>query len=172
MNSRHPQGKHVAGPVRGDTPETGHWFEDRAMGREISRDFTAASGMVPTNPNNFFAAKAKPSEFRYDAIADGLTTYASPYGDGRQFVKPEEPILTTPGPVSSLITTMGIQEGAETQPNTPGFGFGPGSRLMQIDESMSRGTQAPGGGVTERPLGMSTSLSLGSGPKRNVSRNT
>lgn len=160
MNHRHPQGKHVAGPVRGDTPQTGHWFEDRAMGREISRDFTAAPGMVPTNPNNFLAAKAKPSEFRYDAIADGLTTYASPYGDGRQFVRQEEPMLTTPGPAANLITAEEPIPGATDQPRTPGYGFGEGSTLSKIDSAMQKTPPAP--------LGMSTGVSLGSGPKRNV----
>lgn len=170
MNRRHPQGKHVAGPIKGDTPEVGHWFEDRAMGREIRSDFTAATGMVPTNPNNFYAAKPLPSEFRYDSIADGLTTYASPYGDGRQFVKQEEPMLTTPGPASAMIASTGVQKGAETQPNTPGFGFGPGSRLAQIDENMPRLARSPENNAATGPLGMSTGLSLGSGPKRNVTR--
>lgn len=168
MNNRHPQGKHVAGPVKGDTPEVGHWFEDRSLGREISRDFTAAPGMVPTNPINFYAAKAKPSEFRYDAIADGLTTYASPYGDGRQFVRQEEPVLTTPGPAAAMVTAEDPAKGATEQPRTPGYGFGAESRLAQIDGAMQQNPPALRNADAAEPLGMSTGISLGSGPKRNV----
>lgn len=168
MNRRHPQGKHVAGPIKGDTPEVGHWFEDRAMGREISRDFTAAPGMVPTNPNNFYAAKPLPSEFRYDTIADGLTTYASPYGDGRQFVKQEEPVLTSPGPAANLVSAAEPTKGAADQPRTPGYGFGEGSRLAQIDSAMQKIPAQPRAAESTQPLGMSTGLSLGAGPKRNV----
>lgn len=168
MNNRHPQGKHVAGPIKGETPAEGHWFEDRTMGREIQRDFTAAPGMVPTNPTNYYAAKAKPSEFRYDAIADGLTTYVSPYGDGRQFVRPEEPVLTTPGPTAAIVAADGPAKGATDQPRTPGYGFGAGSRLAQIDGAMQQDPQAPRATEAAQPLGMSTGIALGSGPKRNV----
>jgi hypothetical protein len=161
MNNRHPQGRFNKGPVRGETPEEGRWFEDRAMGREINRDFTAAAGMVPTNPRNFYSAKAKPSEFRYDAIADGLTTYSSPYGDGRRFVRQEEPALTTPGPAANLVAAGDPEKGAADQVHTPGYGFGHESRLSAIDASMA---QTP-----PRPLGTSTSPSLvAGGPRRNV----
>lgn len=163
MNSRHPQSKHNAGPVRGEIPQEGRWYEDRALGREINRDFTAASGMVPTNPNNYFAAKARPSEFRYDAIADGLTTYASPYGDGRQFARQEEPMLTTPGPAAQMVAAAEPVKGATDQPRTPGYGFGMESRLGQIDAAMRQTPLA-----AAQPLGMSTGVSLGGAPQRNV----
>ena len=163
MNSRHPQSKHNAGPVRGETPQEGRWYEDRALGQEINRDFTAASGMVPTNPNNYFAAKARPSEFKYDAIADGLTTYASPYGDGRQFVRQEEPLLTTPGPAAQMVAASEPAKGATDQPRTPGYGFGMDSRLSQIDAAMQQAPLAPA-----QPLGMSTGVSLSGAPQRNV----
>lgn len=163
MNSRHPQSKHNAGPVRGDTPQEGRWFEDRAMGREINRDFTAAAGMVPTNPSNFYAAKGRPSEFRYDAIADGLTTYVSPYGDGREFVRPEEPTLTTPRPAAQIVAAAEPLQGASDQPRTPGYGFGVDSRLSQLDAAMQKIPKAP-----SQPLGMSTGVALGGAPQRNV----
>ena len=163
MNTRHPQSKHNAGPIRGETPQEGHWYEDRTLGREISRDFTAASGMVPTNPNNYFAAKARPSEFRYDAIADGLTTYASPYGDGRQFVRQEEPTLTTPGPAAQMVAAAEPAKGASDQTRTPGYGFGMESRLSQIDAAMAKAPMP-----NQQPLGMSTGVSLGGAPQRNV----
>lgn len=168
MNNRHPQGRFNKGPVRGETPEEGRWFEDRAMGREINRDFTAAAGMVPTNPRNFYSAKAKPSEFRYDAIADGLTTYSSPYGDGRQFVRQEEPALTTPGPAANLVAAGDPAKGAADQVRTPGYGFGAGSRLSQIDGAMQQNPQPPAAVESAPALGMSTGLSLGGGPQRNV----
>lgn len=168
MNSRHPQSKHNAGPIRGELPQVGRWYEDRAMAREIDRDFTAAPGMVPTNPNNFYAAKAKPSEFRYDAIADGLATYASPYGDGRQFVRPEEPTLTTPAPAASIVAAAEPAKGATDQPRTPGYGLGMDSRLAQIDEAMEQNPSAPAAVEPPQPLGMSTGLALGGGPQRNV----
>lgn len=168
MNNRHPQSRFNKGPVRGETPEEGRWFEDRAMGREISRDFTAASGMVPTNPRNFYSSKAKPSEFKYDAIADGLTTYSSPYGDGRQFVRPEEPTLTTPGPAAKLVSAAEPTKGAADQPRTPGYGFGGDSRLSQIDGAMQQTPAAPQTVQAAPALGMSTGVSLGGGPQRNV----
>jgi hypothetical protein len=168
MNSRHPQGRYNTGEVRGETPQEGHWYEDRTMGREISRDFTAASGMVPTNPNNFYAAKAKPSEFRYDAIADGLTSYVSPYGDGRQFLRQEEPTLTTPGPAANMVAAAAPAKGAADQSRTPGYGFGAGSRLAQIDGAMQQNPAAPMAAEQAPTLGMSTGISLGGGPKRNV----
>lgn len=163
MNNRHPQGKHNTGAVRGETPQPGRWYEDRAMGREISRDFTAAAGMVPSNPRNFYSAKAKASPFRYDAISDGLTTRSSPYGDGREFVAAEEPVLTTPGPAANMIAAAEPAKGATDQARTPGYGFGEGSTLSQIDASQQQTPVAP-----VQPMGMSTGLALGGGPQRNV----
>jgi hypothetical protein len=167
MNSRHPQSRFNKGPIRGETPEEGRWFEDRAMGQEIKRDFTAASDMVPSNPRNFYSAKAKPSEYRYDAIADGLTTYVNPYGDGRRFVRQEEPLLTTPGPAAGLIAAAEPAKGAADQASTPGYGF-MDSRLSQIDGAMKQTPAAPTMSEPAAPLGMSTGVSLGSGPQRNI----
>ena len=168
MNSRHPQGKHNAGPAKGETPQVDRWHEERALSREIARDFTAAPGMVPTNPNNFYAAKAKPSEFRYDAIADGLTTYVNPYGDGRQFQRQEEPTLTTPGPTAKMIAAAPPDQGAADQPRTPGYGFGPESRLAQIDGAMQQAAAPTAAKKPARPLGMSTGVALSGAPQRNV----
>lgn len=170
MNSRHPQGRFNTGPVRGETPQEGRWYEDRAQGREISRDFTAASGMVPTNPRNFYSSKGRPSEFQYDAIAQGLIPRTNPYGDGRQFVRPEEPLLTTPGPAANMVMAQEPAKGAEAQVNTPGYGFGMGSRLSQIDGAMQQNPVPPAGAMPAPVLGMSTGVSLGSGPQRNVPR--
>lgn len=163
MNSRHPQGKHNTGTVRGNVPQAGRWYEDRAKGREINRDFTAASGMVPTNPSNYYSAKAKPSPFRYDAISDGLTTRISPYGDGREFVAGEEPMLTKPGPTAKMIEAAEPATDAAVQTRTPGYGFGQGSALNQIDAAQQKTPPAP-----MQPKGMSTGLALGGGPQRNV----
>lgn len=164
MNNRHPQGKHNTGSVRGDMPQEGRWYANRAEEREAARAFTAASGMVPTNPRNFYAAKARPSEFRYDAIADGLATYGNPYGDGRRFVRGEEPVLTTPKAAANLIAAAEPAPGAMDQVRTPGYGFGVDSPLARIDAAQ---LQQP-----SRPRGMSTSPSLTSnGPQRDVPRN-
>jgi hypothetical protein len=126
--------------------------------------------MVPTNPNNFYSSKARPSEFRYDTIADGLATYASPYGDGREFVRPQEPVLTTPGPTSNLIASAEPAKGAADQARTPGYGYGGSSRLGQIDAAMQQTPAAPADAAPAQPLGMSTGISLGGGPQRNVSK--
>ena len=163
MNNRHPQGKHNTGAVRGETPQPGRWYEDRAMGREISRDFTAAAGMVPSNPRNFYSQKGKRSPFPYDAISDGLTTRSSPYGDGREFVAAEEPVLTTPGPMAKMIAAAEPAKGAMDQPRTPGYGFPGGGSLARIDAEQQQTPSAP-----SQPAGMSTGLSLGGGPQRNV----
>lgn len=172
MNSRHPQGKHNAGPAKGETPQLDRWHEERALSREIARDFTAATGMVPTNPSNFYAAKGKPSEFRYDAIAEGLTTYVNPYGDGRQFQRQEEPTLTTPGPAADMIAAAPPAKGAADQSRTPGYGFGLESRLAQIDGAMQRPAAAPASKQAVRPLGMSTGVALSGAPQRNVPKPT
>jgi hypothetical protein len=163
MNNRHPQHKNKTGPVRGETPQPGRWYEDRAKGREISSRFTAASGMTPTNPNNFESTKGRPSPFKYDAISDGLTTRVSPYGDGREFVAGEEPVLTTPGPTADMIASAEPAKGATDQPRTPGYGFAGGGSLAQIDAAQQQTPAAPA-----QPMGMSTGLSLGGGPQRNV----
>lgn len=168
MNNRHPQGRFNTGKVRGETPQEGRWYEDRAMGREISRDFTAASEMVPTNPNNFYSSKAKQSQWQYDAISQGFVPQANPYGDGRRFVRPEEPVLTTPGPAAKMIAAAEPSKGAMDQPRTPGYGFGSSSRLSQIDGAMQQTPVAPVAGDVAPALGMSTSVSLGGGPQRNV----
>lgn len=168
MNSRHPQGRFNTGPVRGETPPENRWLEDRAQGREISRDFTAASGMVPTNPRNFYSSKGRPSDFQYDAIAQGLIPRTNPYGDGRQFVRPEEPLLTTPGPAANMVMAQEPAKGAEAQVNTPGYGFGAESTLGRIDGAMRQNPTPPPATEGSFALGMSTGLTLGSGPKRNV----
>lgn len=163
MNNRHPQGKHNTGAVRGETPQPGRWYEDRAMSREIGTRFTAASGMTPSNPGNFYSQKAKASPFRYDAISDGLTTLSNPYGDGREFVPAQEPMLTKPGPTANMIAASEPAKGAADQVRTPGYGFGQGSTLSQIDAAQQQ-TPAP----PAQPMGMSTGVTLGSGPQRNV----
>lgn len=168
MNNRHPQDKHNTGKVRGEEPQTERWYEDRAQGREISRDFTAAPGMVPTNPRNYYSAIGKASPYKYDAIADGLTTYASPYGDGRMFGKQQEPVLTQPGPAANIVAAAEPAKGAADQVHTPGYGFGGGSKLSQIDSAMQQTPAAPAPADAAPVLGMSTGLSLGGGPQRNV----
>lgn len=163
MNNRHPQGKHNTGSVRGATPEENRWYANRAEEREAARSFTAASGMVPSNPRNFYAAKARPSEFRYDAIADGLAVYGNPYGDGRRFVRGEEPVLTTPKAAAGMIAAAPPAPGAEAQPSTPGYGFGADSPLAKIDAAQQL--------QPAQPLGTSTSPSMTSnGPRRDVPR--
>lgn len=168
MNSRHPQGRFNTGPVRGETPPEGRWLEDRAQGREISRDFTAASGMVPTNPRNYESWKPRGSDWQYDAIAQGLIPRTNPYGDGRQFVRPEEPVLTTPGPAANMVMASEPAKGAMDQVHTPGYGFGMDSRLSQIDGAMQQSPTPPPAAQPAPTLGMSTGLSLGGGPQRNV----
>jgi hypothetical protein len=160
MNNRHPQGKHNTGAVRGEMPQPGRWYEDRAKAREIGTRFTAAAGMVPTNPGNFESTKARPSAFRYDTISDGLTTRVNPYGDGREFVTQEEPLLTVPGPAAAIIAAAEPVKGAGDQPRTPGYGFSGGGSLARIDQAQQQ-NPAP-------PMGMSTSVALGGGPQRNV----
>lgn len=163
MNNLHPQHKNKTGPVRGETPQPGRWYEDRAAAREARTRFTAASSMVPSNPRNYYSAKAQPSPFDYDAIAKGLTTRVNPYGDGREFVGQEEPVLTTPGPTANMIAAAEPAKGAADQPRTPGYGFAGGGSLAQIDAAQQQTPAAP-----SAPMGMSTGLSLGGGPQRNV----
>jgi len=163
MNTRHPQGKFNTGSIRGELPQEGRWYEDRAQGRQIASDFTAAPGMVPSNPVNFQSARPVPSTFQYDAIANGLTTYGNPYGDGRTFLRGEEPLLTTPGPAASLIQAAAPAADAAAQSRTPGYGYGANSPLARIDAAQQ--LQPPA------PLGMSTSPKLtASGPQRDVPR--
>jgi len=165
MNNRHSQAKYNTGPVRGETPQPGRWYEDRAAAREAKTRFTAASGMVPTNPRNYESTKGRPAppEFRYDAISDGLTTRVNPYGDGREFVAQEEPLLTVPGPAANIIAAAEPAKGAADQPRTPGYGFAGGGSLAQIDAAQQQTPAAP-----VQPMGMSTAVSLGGGPQRNV----
>lgn len=168
MNSRHPQGRFNTGPVRGETPPEGRWLVNRAEERQAKQAFTGAPEMVPTNPRNYYSSKARPSEFQYDAIAQGLIPRTNPYGDGRQFVRPEEPLLTTPGPAANMVMASEPAKGAMDQVHTPGYGFGMDSRLSQIDGAMQQSPTPPPAAQPAPTLGMSTGLSLGGGPQRNV----
>ncbi len=165
MNKRHSQAKYHTGPVRGELPQVGRWYEDRAAAKEAQTRFTAAGGMVPTNPRNYESSKAVPTRFtpRYDAISDVLTTRVNPYGDGREFVAPEEPVLTTPGPTANMIAAADPAKGAMDQPRTPGYGFSQGSALSQIYAAQQMTPATP-----VQPMGMSTGLAIGGGPQRNV----
>lgn len=158
MNPRHPQSQYLEGPIR--QLEPGRWSQDQAQARTMSRQFTAAGGMVPTNIQNYLSTQPAASQFEYDLISKGLVPQVSPYGDGRRVDMPETAVLTTPGPVMPQVPPPA--KGAELQLNTPGYGFGPGSPLERIDAAQYNAPPPP-------PLGMSTSPSVAaSGPQRDV----
>lgn len=156
MINRSPQSKHLPGEV----PAVGHWFENRPATRQAAKSFTAAPGMVPTNPQNYQSALPQPAPFvpKYDTIGDGLTLYSNPYGDGYAFAAPQLPQRTVPAPAAAVIQAPPPAPGAELQLGTPGYGFGAGSPLTRIDAAQQ-----------QTPRGMSTSPSLVSGgPQRDV----
>jgi hypothetical protein len=169
MNPRHPQTKHLEGPVRELQP--GQWSQNQQEARTMARQFTAAGGMVPTNIQNFLSTQPAASPVAYDAIGQGLVPRVSPYGDGRQVVAPETAVLTTPAAMMPQVAPPA--PGAELQANTPGYGFAAAaSPLNRIDAAQFRSVPPPLGEGTPAPaLGMSTGVSLlGSGPRRDVPR--